>query len=509
MAERSLVNGLNGETKRKRKACAEAQNGTPEEGRLLQKVLELVEREHLISCPEDAKIVEFKHPKELEALLQLDISNQGMDHTQAEAFMEKVVRYSVRTQHPHFYNQFYGSIDEVALTGAWLTEALNTNQVTYEVSPVFILMERFVLAKLGSMFGLEKADGIFAPGGSISNLHAMLLARYKLHPESKQSGIFTLKPLVAFTSDQSHYSIKKASVTMGLGLDNVVQIKTDSLGRMIPQELKKAVKRVRDEGKEPFFVCATCGSTVLGAYDPLKELADVCNQEGLWLHADACVGGSAIFSEKLKHYIDGIQRADSIAWNPHKMLCVPLQCSVFLTRHQGLLDACHSTRASYLFQQDKFYDVGYDVGDKNFQCGRKVDVFKLYFILSVHGLDEIARRIEAAFDAAAYLSEQVALRPGFRQVIPAAQCANTCFWFVPESLRGQEETPGWWEKLGKVAPRVKTRMVQSGTLMVGYQPIENKNLVNFFRMTNTCVPVPTSADMDFVLDEIERLGKDL
>ncbi|XP_042893879.1 cysteine sulfinic acid decarboxylase-like [Penaeus japonicus] len=505
----NLANGLKDEAKRKRKTPFETQNGNPEEGQLLKKVLDLVEREHLISCPVDAKIVDFKHPKELEALLQLDITKEGMTQARAKDFLEEVVRYSVRTQHPHFYNQFYGSIDEVALAGAWLTEALNTNQVTYEVAPVFILMERYVLAKLGSMFGYDEVDGIFAPGGSISNLHAMLLARYKLHPEIKQSGIFSLKPLVAFASDQSHYSIKKAAVTMGLGLENVVQVKTDALGRIIPQELTKAVKRVRGEGKEPFFVGATCGSTVLGAYDPLDDLARICRQEGLWLHADACVGGAAVFSDRLKHNIDGIHKADSIAWNPHKMLCVPLQCSVFLTRHKGLLDACHSTRASYLFQQDKFYDVTYDVGDKSFQCGRKVDVFKLYFILGVHGLGEIGRRIEAAFDAAAYLSDQVAIRPGFRQVVPVAQCANTCFWFVPESLRGQEETPDWWEKLGKVAPRIKTRMVQSGTIMIGYQPIENKNLVNFFRMTNTCVPVPTSADMDFVLDEIERLGKDL
>ena len=89
----------------------------------------------------------------------------------------------------------------------------------------------------------------------------------------------------------------------------------------------------------------------------------------------ACLGGSAILSNKHKHLLDGVERADSISWNPHKTLGVPLQCSMFLIKQKGLLHSCNSAAAQYLFQQDKFYDISYDTGDKSVQCGRKVIVF--------------------------------------------------------------------------------------------------------------------------------------
>ncbi|KAG7154176.1 Acidic amino acid decarboxylase GADL1-like 1, partial [Homarus americanus] len=285
--------------------------------------------------------------------------------------------------------------------------------------------------------------------GSISNLCAMMLARHNKNPDIKQSGIFNLKPLVAFTSDQSHYSIKKGGSILGLGMDNVVLVQTDSWGRMLPRALKEAVKEARRKGGDPFFVNATGGSTVLGSCDPLGDIADVCQEEELWLHVDS----------------------------------------------------------RYLYQQDKFYDDNYDLGDKSIQCGRKPDALKLYLALCVYGLDQMEQRVDDAFKAARYLQERIVTRPGFRPVISdEVFCVNTCFWYIPPSLRGQPETQEWWEKLSKVAPKIFERMMTKGTLVVVYQPIVNKTLVNFFRVTPTTVPTPTFKDIDYILDETEKLG---
>lgn len=480
------------------------------DGRLLDNILGMVKRERMVSgVDESKKTVEFKPPEELKKILQLDIRAEGRSLQDVEEMMETVVQYSVRTQHPYFFNQLYGGIDEVALASAWLCEALNTNQHTFEVAPVFILVEHFVIARLVELFGWPEGDGIFSPGGSMSNLYGMTLARYRKHPEVKTRGMTGMKPLVAFTSDQSHYSVGKAASLLGLGLDNVVKVQTDATGRMIPQALKEAVAAARAGGGEPFFVGATAGTTVLGAFDPLDELADVCRDEGLWLHCDACWGGTAILSEKHRHNLHGIERCDSLSWNPHKMLCAPLQCSPFIVRHKDILQECNSANATYLFQQDKFYDVSYDTGDKSFQCGRKIDAFKLYFLLTCHGLKEMEERVDAAFSAAEYLSEQVSRRPGFRQVLATPQCTNVCFWYIPPSLRQEEESPEWWNKLAKVAPRLKERLVRDGSFMVGYQPLPDKGLVNFFRMVTKCNPKPTPEHMDHLLDEMERLGADL
>jgi len=429
-----------------------------------------------------------------------------------EDICECVVKYSVKTSHPHFYNQLYHGADEYGVAGSWLADSLNTNNHTFEVAPAFIIIERSVLAYIRNLFGWgDQGDGIFCPGGSLSNMYGMMLARHKFFPEIKKTGLAGHLPLVAFTSEESHYSIVKGANWLGLGVDNVVKIKTDSGGRMIPEELDKAIMSTKNNGKAPFFVNATSGSTVLGAYDDLTAIAEVCTKHRVWLHVDACWGGSVILSRQLKHLMKGSEKVDSIAWNPHKMVGAPLQTSPFIVRHKGLLQECNSANATYLFQQDKFYDVSYDTGDKSVQCGRKVDAFKLWFMLKARGEDYMETILDNTFAMADYLEQLVRSRTGFRLVpeYQTRQCTNIGFWYIPQRLRGLEETEEWWEEVAKVAPKVKENMIKQGSLMIGYQPLPFKGRKNFFRMVLHAVPRPTKADMEHIVQEIEKIGQAL
>lgn len=294
-----------------------------------------------------------------------------------EHLCRSVVRLSVKTGHRFFCNQLFGGLDPVGLAGSWLTDALNTSQYTFEVGPVFTLIENVLIEKCLELFGIGAGgEGLLSPGGSMNNMYAMTLARYQHNPDFKSKGVFGSAPLVAFTSVEAHYSIKKATHWIGLGLDNLILVNTNERGQMDPEALEMAIIAARGRGTVPFFVNATAGTTVLGAFDDFEEIAKVCRRQHVWLHVDACLGGSAIFSTARRDaLLRGINHADSLAWNPHKSLGVPLQCSLLLTRHEGLLHKCNSANAEYLFQQDKFYDTTYDSGDKSFQCGRKVRNF--------------------------------------------------------------------------------------------------------------------------------------
>lgn len=211
-------------------------------------------------------------------------------------------------------------------------------------------------------------------------------------------------------------------------------------------------------------------------------------------------------SKKHKHLLKGIHRANSVAWNPHKMLMACLQCSAFLIRDKtSLLQRCHSAQASYLFQQDKFYDVSYDTGDKSVQCSRKPDAFKFWLMWKALGTRELEQRVDRALAMARYLAQEIKKREGFRLVMEP-EYANVCFWYIPPSLRNLPDGPELWKQLHTVAPVVKERMMKKGSMMVGYQPHEDK--VNFFRMI-IISPKAGRQDMDFVLDEIHNLGKDL
>uniref|UniRef100_A0A8C0TIZ4 Cysteine sulfinic acid decarboxylase n=1 Tax=Canis lupus familiaris TaxID=9615 RepID=A0A8C0TIZ4_CANLF len=364
------------------------------------------------------KVCEWKEPEELKQLLDLELRNQGEASEQILARCRAVIRYSVKTCHPRFFNQLFSGWDPHALAGRIVTESLNTSQYTYEIAPVFVLMEEEVLKKLRALVGWSSGDGVFCPGGSISNMYAVNLARYQRYPDCKQRGLRALPPLALFTSKECHYSIKKGAAFLGLGTDSVRVVKTDERGKMIPEDLERQIGLAEAEGAVPFLVSATSGTTVLGAFDPLEAIADVCQRHGLWLHVDAAWGGSVLLSQTHRHLLDGIQRADSVAWNPHKLLTAGLQCSALLLRDtSNLLRRCHGSQASYLFQQDKFYDVALDTGDKVVQCGRRVDCLKLWLMWKAQGGQGLERRVDQAFALAWYLVEELKKREGFELVM--------------------------------------------------------------------------------------------
>ncbi|XP_068082612.1 acidic amino acid decarboxylase GADL1 [Anabrus simplex] len=488
---------------------AEACSSQDESGIFLSQILRILREEGAIGTQRNIPVVNFKHPVSLQDILSLDLEERGSGDEKLLSLSREVIQYSVKTNHPNFHNQLYAGVDPYGYAGALITEALNTNQYTFEVAPVFTLTEHAVLKHILKLIGFSDGDGIFSPGGSVSNMYAMVLARHRTAPDIKSSGLFSRPALVAFASQDSHYSALKAAHWLGLGIDNMILVKSDREGRMIPEELRESIVKVQSNGKVPFFVTATAGTTVLGAFDPLEPLADICSEYGLWFHVDACWGGSLILSKRYSPVLNGINRADSVAWNPHKMLGAPLQCSVLLIKEKGLLHNCNSASATYLFQQDKFYDVCYDTGDKSIQCGRKVDAFKLWLMWKARGDEGFQQLVDNAMDCARYFKETITERRGFRLVIPDFQCTNVCFWYIPPSFRNQEETPEWWERMHTVAPRIKEKLILAGTLMIGYAPLKHKGLKNFFRMVTTCQPPPTKSDMDFVIKEIEKYGMNL
>lgn len=186
-----------------------------------------------------------------------------------------------------------------------------------------------------------------------------------------------------------------------------------------------------------------------------------------------------------------------------------MQCSLFLIKEKGFLHEANSSAAHYLFQQDKFYDVSYDTGDKSVQCGRKVDVFKFWLMLKVRGLTGFEHLMDNTLDMAQYLAKAVSDREGFRLIQnDKFQYTNVCFWYIPKRMRSKEENEQWWEELYKVAPEIKKRMILRGSMMIGYSPLPTKNIGNFFRMTLACFPPPTMDTIDFLIDEIERLGEE-
>ncbi|XP_058807664.1 cysteine sulfinic acid decarboxylase isoform X2 [Phymastichus coffea] len=453
-----------------------------------------------------SRVVEWVEPASLPASVDLAPRQRGESHESLLRLVSAVIRYSVKTGHPRFVNQLYSSVDPYGLVGQWLTDALNPSVYTYEVSPVFSLMEESVLREMRRAVGWPdgEGDGIFCPGGSMANGYAINLARHWMFPEVKEEGVTAVPRLALFTSEDAHYSVKKLAAFLGLGSANVRCVRVDEAGRMRVDELRLAVRRAVDEGARPLMVSATAGTTVLGAFDPLRDIAEVCRRHRMWLHVDAAWGGGALMSRKHRALLDGVELADSVTWNPHKLLAAPQQCSTLLTRHKDLLQSAHGSKATYLFQQDKFYDTSYDLGDKHVQCGRRADVLKFWLMWKAKGSAGLEQHVERVFELSRYFVGLIRHRNGW-DLLLEPECTNVCFRYIPPSkrhLQGDE----LMKAMHTVAPIVKGRMVKKGSMLITYQPIRGQP--NFFRLVLQNSGL-TEADMHFFVEEIERLSDDL
>ncbi|XP_071762656.1 glutamate decarboxylase 1 isoform X2 [Centroberyx gerrardi] len=399
------------------------------------------------SSQRSSKVLDFHHPHQLKEGLEgfsLDLSDQPETLEQILVDCRDTLKYGVKTGHPCFFNQLSSGLDVIGLAGEWLTSTANTNMFTYEVSPVFILMEEALLRKMQNIVGWsdDEGDGIFCPGGTISNLYSILVARYHFYPEVKTKGMGALPQLALFTSEHGHYSVKKSAAVLGMGSENVVVVKCDERGKMIPAELESSIIAAKAKGLVPFYVNATAGTTVYGAFDPLIAIEDICHRHALWMHVDAAWGGGLLMSERHRMKLQGIERAWSVTWNPHKMMAVPLQCSVILVKKRGLLQECNQLGAEYLFQMDKPYDVSYDTGDKSIQCGRHVDAFKLWLMWKAKGSEGFGSQVNKCLENAEYLYNQLQRRKDFELVFTSKpEHSNVCFWYIPPSLRNLPPGP--------------------------------------------------------------------
>ncbi|KAJ2553832.1 Glutamate decarboxylase 2 [Coemansia sp. RSA 1933] len=380
--------------------------------------------------------------------------------------IKQVCDLATNTWSDGFLYKLYAAPTAIGVVSEALMGVLNNNAHVFNASPIGVVLEAVVAKRLAELanFPAETAGGLTFPGGSYSNIHALMVARNQRFPEIKTKGVGALggRPMVVYTSQHAHYSIEKAAIAAGLGIDNIVRVSVDGKGRMDAAALRRAVEQTKASGGVPFFVNATAGTTVLGAFDPLAEIASVCEDHGLWLHVDASWGGPlalfadhSVFAYDIPH-----ARIHSLTINPHKLLGVPLQCSMLLVR-DGLhvMKEALGLNASYLFHETahKEEDPGtsvtlwvdrvggsWDVGDATLGCGRRPDAIKMWVAWRYYGTRYFCHRVSSARNAAVAFARLLHARnteaalagndKGFWQLLMEPESTSVCFWFVPKAL---------------------------------------------------------------------------
>ena len=365
--------------------------------------------EVLMTEEEKNPVAERIDSNKLYESIDLSLNDAAMIDDEFKNLLRDVIVSTPKTATNLFFNQLFGGRQSKAVLGDLLAVMLNNSMYTYKVAGPQVGIEQEIIRQSCDLIGYgSKSNGTFPTGGSMSNYMALVMGRDAKDPSCRLNGM--TKPMVIYTSKESHYSNSKNASFAGIGRNNIRYIETDTKGRLIPEKLEEQILEDLQNDKIPTYVNATAGTTVLGAFDPIDKIADITEKYKIWLHVDGAYCGSVIFSDNYNHLVKGVERSNSFSYNAHKMLGTPLTCSIILVNDKKYLHDSFSNDADYLYQTD---GDDFNLGKTSFQCGRRNDALKFWTLWKSIGTKGLKKIVEQQFDLANVALDYIRSNPNY------------------------------------------------------------------------------------------------
>lgn len=355
--------------------------------------------------------------------------------------VKDVVAKSNHLHHPHYIGHQVAVALPMAALCDFITSFLNNSVAVFEMSPIQTLMEREVVSSFCKLIGFpENSGGFVTSGGSLGNLTALLAARQvKARGNCWKEGVGKNLDMAVLVSEQAHYSCKRHMQIMGFGEESIIQVPSEQNGSISAEAIRVSYDLATKEGKNVFAVIASACSTSTGVFDPLEFIADFCEEKGLWFHVDGAHGAPTIFSKKYAYLLNGIERADSVIWDVHKMMMVPsLATAVLFRRYEDSFKAIQQ-EAPYLYK-DKLVkeDNWHDASLRNLECTKNGMSFKVYACLKLLGTEFYDDYITKVYDQARIFGEMVKETEDF-ELAAEPESNILCFRYIKGGL-SEEET---------------------------------------------------------------------
>jgi aromatic-L-amino-acid decarboxylase len=330
-------------------------------------------------------------------------------------FDSKILPAVTHWNHPRFMAYFACTGSTPAIIAEMLSATLNTNGLHWKTSPAVAELEQVALGWLRQWMGLpDDYFGIIYDTASVSSLHAIACAREMADPDARVNG--STPNLVLYTSQESHSSIEKAAICLGIGQKNVRKVPSDAEFRMRVDALEQLIQKDLAAGLRPFCVVATVGTTSSTSVDPVAAIADVAARHKLWLHIDAAYAGIAAILPEHQHILAGAERAHSLVVNPHKWMFTPVDLSAFYTRYPDILRRAFSLTAEYLYTADNTRQL--NLMDYGVPLGRRFRSLKLWFLMRYFGRERIQQVLRNHIAWAGRLAELIEADPRFEISAP-------------------------------------------------------------------------------------------
>lgn len=437
-------------------------------------------------------VLPWNDPDKLAEYFSFD--SEGGEDESLDSFIKRIIYQSIHIHHPHYIgHQVTSPLPTTALVQL-CTTLLNNGAAIYEMGPVNMAMERNVIKKFGSLIGFKPGfDGIFTHGGTAGNLTAMLAARQsKTDYNIWEEGIKEKEKPGYIISEQSHYSVSRNVNIMGLGDASIIKVPVDQQFRMRTDLLEKIKSDAEKKGIHVISVVASSCSTATGSYDNLVAIADFCEKWNLWMHVDGAHGLAVLFSDKYKDRIKGIERADSIVIDFHKMLLVPALNTLVMFRNGEKSFETFAQKASYLFHKSQ-KNVWYNSAIRTIECTKSALGIIAYTALKYYGKNYYKEYIESRYDLAFEFSQLVRSSANLQMATePASNIV--CFRFASEKCSDL--------RLNKINSEIREKIIKEGSFYIVQTEIDG----NIWLRLTIINPVTSINDLKDLLKRVIEIG---
>ena len=379
---------------------------------------------YLIECEDHSQQV-INQPPIFDIINDLEIdtlvANGGLTGHKLEKFVSDYLKSTTRLHHSHYMAHQVSVPHPTGALGSFIDGLTNNAMAIYEMGPgataIEFYMINWMLKKIGwipspvpgSPTGQKLTSyggGVMTHGGSLANLTAMVAARSAAFPNFWRDG--NSGDVVVLVPEQSHYSLKRTVGILGLGERNCISMPADEDGRVLPERIPELIKNLECDGKKIMAIVGNACGTAAGLYDPLDKIGTICNEHGIWFHVDAAHGAGAIVCDEYRYLVNGIESADSVIWDAHKMFRTPVLSAAILVKNHRHLDHAFSQEASYLVHEKE--QPGVDQMMRAVECTKSGLGLKMFMSIAAMGedglTDYISSRTKLAVEAANYIETQ-------------------------------------------------------------------------------------------------------
>ncbi|MCF2530224.1 pyridoxal phosphate-dependent decarboxylase family protein [Yinghuangia soli] len=423
------------------------------------------------------------------------------DEEKLAAIVDLYLATGIQVHSPSYMGRQFSGVVPLAGVIDFVSSVVNQPSSFYEAGQLPNAVERIMADELNSFIGWPA--GSFAmvttSGGSLANLTALLAARNRAFPDYWSHGGAALaggaRPAIAVGADV-HYSVSRAAGVMGIGEEQIVRLPLDRDYRIDPAQARSALDRAARTGLRVFCLVASAGTTSVGAFDPIGELADLAHERDCWLHVDGAHGASLLVSDELRGALRGIAEADSLTWDAHKMMFVPAPCTLLFYRNREHSLAAFRQQASYVFDEEPDIYAALDSGGKNFECTKRPMIMTLWALWAIYGRALFAEKIEYLCGLTRDAYEILEATPDF-ETVHRPEANILCFRHRPAGLSE--------EAVHRFQVAVRSRVKHQGKFFISKVDVDGVAALRVVMMNHET----TTAHFRLLLTEIRKAGREL